>query len=77
MRIAPIGCLFTPDRKQDIVDYVYEVSKATHTSDVTIAGAAMIAVGVSSAIVNKSFLKIIDDIMSIESLGYEKGCETF
>lgn len=77
MRIAPIGCLFTPDRKEEIVDYVYEVSKATHTSDVTIAGAAMIAVGVSSAMINDSFQNVIDDIMSIENLGYMKGCETF
>ena len=77
MRIPPIGCLFLPDEKQKIVDYVYEVSRATHTSDVTIAGAAMIAAGVSSAIVNTDFEKVVDDILSIEELGYNKGCETF
>lgn len=55
MRIAPIGCLFLPEEKEKIVDYVYDVSRATHTSDVTIAGAAMIAAGVSSAIVNDDF----------------------
>lgn len=77
MRIPPIGCLFLPDEKQKIVDYVYEVSRATHTSDVTIAGAAMIAAGVSSAIVNDDFEKIVDDMLSIEEIGYNKGCETF
>ncbi|MDD2970731.1 MAG: ADP-ribosylglycohydrolase family protein [Lachnospiraceae bacterium] len=77
MRIPPIGCLFDPSEKQKIVDYVYGVSRATHTSDVTIAGAAMIAVGVSSAIVNDDFEKVIEDILGIEELGYEKGCETF
>lgn len=77
MRIAPIGCLFTPDRKEELVDYVYEVSKVTHTSDVTIAGAAMIAVGVSSALVNSDFEQVITDILDIEELGYQKGCETF
>ena len=77
MRIAPIGCLFEPERKKEIVDYVYEVSKATHTSDVTIAGAAMIAVGVSSALVNDHFDDVIKDILEIEEIGYEKGCETF
>lgn len=77
MRIPPIGCLFTPDRKEEIVEYVYGVSQATHTSDVTIAGAAMIAAGVSSALVNDDFEKIIEDILSIEELGYERGCETF
>lgn len=77
MRIPPIGCLFTPDRKQEIVDYVYEVSRATHTSDVTIAGAAMIAEGVSSAIVNDDFEQVIQDILDIEPLGYEKGFEGY
>lgn len=77
MRIAPIGCLFLPEQKEKIVDYVYGVSRATHTSDVTIAGAAMIAAGVSSAIVNDSFDRVIEDILAIEKPGYEKGCETF
>lgn len=77
MRIAPIGCLFLPEEKQKIVDYVYGVSRATHTSDVTIAGASMIAVGVSSALVHDDFEKVIEDILAIEDLGYQKGCETF
>lgn len=77
MRIPPIGCLFAPDRKQEIVNYVYGVSRATHTSDVTIAGAAMIAVGVSSAIVNQDFERVIEDILAIEELGYRKGCESY
>lgn len=77
MRIAPIGCLFTPDQKKEIVEYVYGVSQATHTSDVTIAGAAMIAVAVSSAMVNDDFEKVIQDILEIEPMGYERGCETF
>lgn len=77
MRIAPIGCLFLPEEKEKIVDYVYGVSQVTHTSDVTIAGASMIAAGVSSAIVNDDFEKVIEDILDIEELGYQKGCETF
>lgn len=77
MRIAPIGCLFRPDQKEAIARYVYEVSKATHTSDVTIAGAAMIAVAVSSAIVNEDFEEVIRDVMDIEEIGYDLGCETF
>lgn len=77
MRIAPIGCLFNPDDKQKLVDYVYDVSKVTHTSDVTIAGASMVAMAVSSAIVNDDFNKVIEDVRVIEKLGYEKGAETF
>ena len=77
MRIAPIGCLFTPDQRTELIDYVYGVSQATHTSDVTIAGAAMIAEGVASAIVNNDFEQVLSDILSVEEAGYEKGCETF
>ena len=77
MRIAPIGCLFTPDRKRELVDYVYEVTRATHSSNVTIAGASMIAVGVSSAIVNDSFDSVIEDILEIEPIGYAKGFDFY
>ncbi|NBH83995.1 ADP-ribosylglycohydrolase family protein [bacterium C-53] len=77
MRIPPIGCLFTPDQKQELVDYVYGVSRVTHTSNVTIAGAAMIAAGVSSAIVNDDFDKVIEDILDIEEAGYKKGFDHF
>lgn len=77
MRIAPIGCLFRPEEKEKIVEYVYGVSRATHTSDVTIAGAAMIAAGVSSALVHDDFNQVIEDILAIEELGYQRGCETF
>ena len=69
MRIAPIGCLFTPDQRKELIDYVYGVSKATHTSDVTIAGAAMIAEGVASAIVNDDFEQVLSDILSVEEAG--------
>lgn len=77
MRIAPIGCLFEPEEKENMVQFVFDVSKATHTSDVAIAGAAMIAMGVSSAIVNHDFELVIQDILGIEELGYQKGTETF
>ncbi len=77
MRIAPIGCLFQPHQRTELIDYVYGVSQATHTSDVTIAGAAMIAEGVASAIVNDDFEQVLSDILSVENAGYEKGCETF
>ena len=55
MRIAPIGCLFNAHDKEKLANFVYEVSEVTHTSDITIAGAAMIAVAVSSAIENNDF----------------------
>ena len=49
MRIAPIGTLFSKDQKVELVNYVKEISEATHTSDVAIAGASMIAYAVTLA----------------------------
>jgi len=77
MRIGPIGAMFYPEQKEKLVDYVYDLSCATHSSDIAIAGAAMIAVGVASAIVNDDFEKVVDDILAIEPIGYAKGAETF
>ena len=49
MRIAPIGTLFSKDQKVELVNYVKEISEVTHTSDVAIAGASMIAYAVTLA----------------------------
>lgn len=77
MRIAPLGACFLPHNPQKLVDYVYAVTEATHTSDVAIAGAAMIAMGVASAIVHDDFDLVLQDVLAVEPLGYAKGAETF
>lgn len=76
MRIAPIGCLFSVDNKKELVDYVYEISRTTHSSDISIAGAAMIAMAVSSAMENDDFDKIMEDVYSIEEYALSLGCNT-
>ncbi|WP_053956620.1 ADP-ribosylglycohydrolase family protein [Inediibacterium massiliense] len=77
MRIAPIGCLFDPKQKKELADYVYHISKITHSSDITIAGASMIAMAVSSAFYNNEFKDILQDVFEIESLALRLGNETF
>ncbi|MGC7559423.1 ADP-ribosylglycohydrolase family protein [Pasteurella sp. PK-2025] len=77
MRIAPLGACFLPTQPQKLVDYVYAVTETTHTSDVAIAGAAMIAMGVASAIVHDDFDLVLQDMLTVEPLGYAKGTETF
>ena len=77
MRISPIGCLFKPSDKERLARYVYQVSRVTHTSDITIAGAAMIAMGVSSALINEDFSKVLTDIYDIEKIARSLGKETF
>ena len=77
MRIAPIGCLFNAHDKEKLANFVYEVSEVTHTSDITIAGAAMIAVAVSSAIENNDFDIVIKDIFEMEPIARRLGAETY
>ena len=77
MRIAPIGCLFNAHDKEKLADFVYSVSEVTHTSDITIAGAAMVAVAVSSAIENNDFDIVIKDVFEMEPIARRLGAETY
>ena len=66
MRIAPVGALFYPDQKQQLCDYVKVVSNITHSSDITIAGASMVAMAVASAIEKENRDEMIEDVLSVE-----------
>lgn len=77
MRIAPIGCLFTPNTPQELIDYVWRVSKVTHSSDVTIAGAAMIAGAVSAAMAGKSWDEIMQYAIKVFESASSYGASTF
>lgn len=76
MRIAPIGTLFDIKDKLALCDYVKDVSKITHSSDITLAGACMIAVAVSSIISGRNRDEMIEDICSIESYAMNLGAPT-
>ena len=73
MRIAPIGCIFNADDKEKLAKFVYGVSEVTHTSDISIAGAAMIAVAISSAIENTDFEVVIKDVFEMEPIARKLG----
>lgn len=77
MRIAPIGCLFSRDRKHELVRFVHEVSKVTHATDVAVSGAAMIAMAVSSAIEDQDWDTIMADAMEAYELALPYGAETY
>lgn len=77
MRIAPIGCLFPSREKEKMVDYVFRISEATHKTDVAIAGAAMIAGAVSSALENASWDEIMQNTLDVYSIAIKYGYETF
>ena len=76
MRIAPIGALFEPSQKEVLCRYVAAVSQVTHTSDITITGAAMIAMAVASAIRYGDRERMIEDALSVEGYAMSLGACT-
>ncbi len=76
MRITPIGTLFLPCQKRQLVDYVYAISHITHSSDVTIAGACMVAEAVSSVLEKADREEMIKDVLEIEEYALSLGAET-
>lgn len=76
MRIAPVGTLFDITDKFRLCDYVKEVSKITHSSDITIAGACMIACAVSAVLSGCDRDSMIVEILSIEPYALKLGAET-
>ncbi|HDE3189690.1 TPA: ADP-ribosylglycohydrolase family protein [Staphylococcus aureus] len=77
MRIAPIGTLFSKDQKVELVNYVKEISEVTHTSDVAIAGASMIAYAVTLAAEDKNWKEIIEGVLEIHDIAIKEGEQTF
>ena len=76
MRIAPIGALFEPSQREELCRYVAAVSQVTHTSDVTIAGASMIAMAVASAVMYGDRERMMEDALSVEAYAMTLGAST-
>lgn len=76
MRIAPVGILFYPEQKKELCDYVAAVSRVTHSSDIAIAGAAMIAMAVASMLAYGDREKMLVDVCDIEEYALSLGAET-
>ncbi|SHK25289.1 ADP-ribosylglycohydrolase family protein [Hespellia stercorisuis] len=76
MRIAPIGTLFCAEQKKALCDYVKQVSSVTHSSDITIAGAAMIAMAVASVMEKEDRDAMIQDVLEIEEYALSLGAST-
>lgn len=77
MRIAPIGCLYTPDEKEKMISTIVTLSRATHSTDVAIGGAAMVAMGVSAAIAGYSWDEIVEEMIRIYELASRQGEQTY
>lgn len=77
MRIAPIGTLFDPSQIDDLVTLVFNVSKVTHSSDVAISGAALIAGAVSAAVSGADWDEIIHFSLRAAKKGMALGQPTW
>ncbi len=76
MRIPPIGCLFKASQGRELCDYVKDVSRITHSSDITITGAAMVAMAVSSVLEHGDRDQMIEDVLAIEDYAMSIGAST-
>lgn len=76
MRIPPIGTLFHPEQKRELCDYVAKISRVTHSSDITITGAAMVAMAVASAMEYEDRDRMVEDVCEIEDYAMSLGAET-
>src|SRR5699024_12773350 len=77
MRISPIGTLYTPEQLDDLIQMVYEVTKITHSSDVAISGATMIAGAVTAAVADYSWDEIIEYAEKANNAGFKLGAPTW
>ncbi|AKX34226.1 ADP-ribosylglycohydrolase [Spiroplasma litorale] len=77
MRIAPIGVLFSPNEEMQLVKFVYEISKITHSSDIAISGASIIAMAVCCSLNNFKFIETLKKLYLVDKIALKIGSETF
>ena len=77
MRIAPVGCLVEANEHEKLAETVARVSRVTHSTDVAISGAAMVAQAVASAVAGRSWDEIRTDIAAIHPIALVKGEPTW
>ncbi|MCD8241577.1 MAG: ADP-ribosylglycohydrolase family protein [Lachnospiraceae bacterium] len=76
MRIPPLGTLFPAKQKKELCDYVAAISRVTHSSDITITGAAMVAMAVASALEYGDRERMLEDVYAVEEYAMSLGAET-
>lgn len=77
MRIAPVGCLIDWREHDQLAQTVARVSRVTHSTDVAISGAAMVAQAVASGIGGRSWEEILSDVKVIHPLAMQLGEPTW
>lgn len=77
MRIAPVGCLIDWSEHEKIAEAVARVSTVTHSTDVAISGAAMVAQAVASGIGGRSWQETLEDVKRVHPLAMRRGEPTW
>lgn len=77
MRIAPIGALYHPEEIESLVKMVYEVTRITHSSDVAVSGAAMVAGAVTAGIADYSWDDMMDYAIRANDQAFKLGASTW
>lgn len=77
MRIAPIGCLFNSKNLKELVDFVYKISSITHSSDITICSAALVACATCIACETGDTKQAVLRALEAEEYALSLGAETF
>ena len=77
MRISPIGALFEPNQLPKLVQMVFDITKITHSSDVSISGASMIAGAVTASMADQNWDDIIDFALRANDAGFKLGAPTW
>ena len=77
MRLAPVGCLIDWCDHNKLAEAVARVSSVTHSTDVAISGAAMVAQAVSSGIAGRSWEDTLADMKRIHPLAMRRGEPTW
>lgn len=77
MRIAPIGTLFDPQHEDELIKMVYEVTRVTHSSDVAVSGAAMVAAMVTAGLADYSWDDMITFAINVQDKAFKLGAPTW
>lgn len=77
MRIAPVGCLIDWREHDKIAQTVARISRVTHSTDVAISGAAMVAQAVASGIAGRNWEEMLADVKVIHPLAMQLGEPTW
>lgn len=77
MRISPIGTLYEPQQFDQLIKMVEVITKITHSSDVAVSGACMIAGAVTAALAGENWDDIISYAEKANDAGFKLGAPTW